>query len=191
MKQVGRELGVRMFGRQRTQGWEPGPHHRPAYRCRDRRAYLGRSFRRRAQDIFDLQDHVTASVVGAIGPKLRKVEIERARAKPTESIDAYDLFLRALALHNTLTVEANKEALRLLERAVAIDPDYASAYGLAAYCHLRQLQRGWGTSAVPGIERGIHSARLAAELGQDDPTRFGWLALFSQCWPVSSRAGWG
>ncbi|MFO0990859.1 MAG: adenylate/guanylate cyclase domain-containing protein [Hyphomicrobiales bacterium] len=126
-------------------------------------------------DIFVLQDRVTASVVGAIGPKLRKVEIERARAKPTENIGAYDLFLRALALHNTLTVEAYEEALRLLDRAVVIDPEYASAYGLAAYCHLRQLQRGWGASAVPGIEKGIRSARLAAELGQDDPEAL-WMA---------------
>lgn len=51
-------------------------------------------------DIFDLQDRVTANVVGAIGPKLRNAEIERARAKPTGNIGAYDLFLRALALHN-------------------------------------------------------------------------------------------
>lgn len=126
-------------------------------------------------DIFALQDRVTASVVGAIGSKLRKVEIERARAKPTESISAYDLFLRALALHNSLTVEGYREALRLLDRAIAIDPEYASAYGLAAYCRLRQLQRGWGASAVPDIEKGIRSARLAAEMGQDDPDAL-WMA---------------
>jgi adenylate cyclase len=119
-------------------------------------------------DIFDLQDRVTANVVGAIGPKLRNAEIERARAKPTGNIGAYDLFLRALALHNSLTVEGNREALRLLDRAVAVDPDYASAYGLAAYCHVRQLQRGWSSSSELDIERGIRLARLAAEKGQDD-----------------------
>src|SRR5262249_9810822 len=54
-------------------------------------------------DVFDLQDRITASVIGAIEPKLRGAEIERARRKPTDNIDAYDLFLRALALHNTLT----------------------------------------------------------------------------------------
>ena len=47
-------------------------------------------------DIFDLQDQVTASVVGAIAPKLEQAEIERARRKPTESLDAYDYFLRTL-----------------------------------------------------------------------------------------------
>ena len=176
VKQVGRQLGVRyvLEGSVRKAGERVRITSQLIDVATGAHIWADR-FDGALSDIFALQDHVTASVVGAIGPKLRKVEIERARAKPTESIGAYDLFLRALALHNTLTVEAYKEALRLLERAVAIDPDYASAYGLAAYCHLRQLQRGWGASAVPGIERGIHSARLAAELGQDDPDAL-WMA---------------
>jgi TolB-like protein/class 3 adenylate cyclase len=77
-------------------------------------------------DIFDLQDRVTASVVGIIEPKLRHAEIERARRKPTESLDAYDLYLRALA-HFDVSYEGNLEALRLLRRAIEIDPQYASA----------------------------------------------------------------
>src|SRR5258708_21292417 len=81
-------------------------------------------------DIFDLQDRVTASVAGIIEPKLRHAEIERARRKPTESLDAYDLYLRALAQFN-VNYEGNREALRLLRRAIEIDPQYAAPYGLA------------------------------------------------------------
>ncbi len=64
--------------------------------------------------IFELQDRVTASVVGAIEPKLRVAEIERAQRKPTGSLDAYDLYLRALLYFHALTVAGSNEALRLL-----------------------------------------------------------------------------
>lgn len=123
-------------------------------------------------DVFDLQDRITSSVIGAIEPKLRHAEIERARHKPTESIDAYDLFLRAIALHNTVTFEDRVEALRLLERAIALDPNYAAAYGLAAYCHLRQRQRDWTASTTA---EGVRLARIAARIGQDDPDAL-WMA---------------
>jgi TolB-like protein len=120
-------------------------------------------------DIFDLQDRVAASVVGAIEPKLRHAEIERARAKPTESIDAYDLFLRALPHHDSYTFEGSREALRLLERAIEIDPDYASAYGLAACCYMRQRAAGWISYMSPMVAEGVRLARLAAKTGPDDP----------------------
>lgn len=123
-------------------------------------------------DVFDLQDRITSSVIGAIEPKLRDAEIERARRKPTDNIDAYDLYLRALALHNTVTYEDSVEALRLLGRAIELDPNYAVAYGLAAYCHLRQRQRGWVPSATT---EGARLARVAARKGQDDPAAL-WMA---------------
>jgi TolB-like protein/tetratricopeptide (TPR) repeat protein len=126
-------------------------------------------------DVFDLQDRITASVIGAIEPKLRGAEIERARRKPTDNIDAYDLFLRALALHNTLTFEDSQEALRLLGRAIELDPNYAAAYGLAAYCHMRQRTRGWVASSTT---EGIRLARIAAWKGQDDPEAL-WMAGIS------------
>src|SRR5439155_14008743 len=76
-------------------------------------------------DIFDLQDRVTANVVGVIEPKLRHAEMERARRKPTGSLDAYDLYLRAFAQF-TGSYEHNREALRLLRCAIEIDPRYAA-----------------------------------------------------------------
>jgi adenylate cyclase len=78
-------------------------------------------------DIFDLQDQVASSVAGAIEPKLRQSEIERARRKPTDSLDAWDLYLRALALRYQYTEESSGEAISLLERALAIDPSCAPA----------------------------------------------------------------
>jgi hypothetical protein len=76
------------------------------------------------EDIFDLQDQVTASVVGAIAPRLEKAEIERAKRKPTDRPDAYDYFLRGMASFYQRTQEANNEALRLFSRAIELDADY-------------------------------------------------------------------
>jgi TolB-like protein/Tfp pilus assembly protein PilF len=176
VKQVGRELGVRyvLEGSVRKAGDRVRIASQLIDAATGAHIWTDR-FDGALSDIFDLQDRVTANVVGAIGPKLRTAEIERVRAKPTESIGAYDLFLRALALHNSLTLEGNRRALGLLERAVAIDPDYASAYGLAAYCHLRQRQRGWSDSSELDIEKGVRWARLAAEKGQDDAEAL-WMA---------------
>jgi len=75
-------------------------------------------------DIFELQDRVASSVVGAIEPKLQKSEIERVARKPTESLGAYDLYLRALEQYHKYTKEGFGEAVALLERALVIDPSY-------------------------------------------------------------------
>ena len=78
-------------------------------------------------DVFDLQDQVAASVVGAIEPRLRLSEMERAARKPTENLDAYDLYLRALAQSYRYTEQGLGEAVVLLRQALAIDPSYAPA----------------------------------------------------------------
>ena len=75
---------------------------------------------------------MTASVVGAIAPKLEQVEIERAKRKPTESLDAYDHYLRGMANLHQWTKESSDEALRQFRRAIELDPGFASAYGMAA-----------------------------------------------------------
>jgi TolB-like protein len=176
VRQVGRELGVRYV--------LEGSVRKAADRIRISSqlvdtasgAYLWTDrFDGRLQDIFDLQDRITASVVGAIEPKLRHAEMERAREKPTENMDAYDLFLRALALHNTRNLENSRGALRLLDRAIAIDQRYASAYALAAYCIHRQRLHGWLSMSDPLVAEGVRMARLAAERGQDDPEAL-WMA---------------
>src|SRR5215469_13412371 len=76
------------------------------------------------EDIFDLQDQVTASVVGAIAPKLEQAEIERAKRKPTESLDAYDYYLRGMAAVHLWTREGNQEAVSHFQRAIELDPSF-------------------------------------------------------------------
>ena len=120
------------------------------------------------ENIFDLQDQVTASVVGAIAPMVEQAEIERARLKPTENLDAYDYFLRGMASFYQRTSEAINDALRLFYKAIEIDPDFASAYGMAAWCYGWRKINGWVTDRVQEVDETARLARRAAELGQND-----------------------
>ncbi len=74
------------------------------------------------EDIFDLQDHVTTSVVGAITPTVEQAEIERAELKPTESLDAYDHYLRGIASQYQWTNEATNEALQTTTKPLSLIP---------------------------------------------------------------------
>ncbi len=76
-------------------------------------------------DIFDLQDRITTNVVVAVEPRLRLAEIERAQRKPTDNLDAYDLYLRALPSINAYTRDGFVDAETMLRRAIALDPSYA------------------------------------------------------------------
>jgi len=125
-------------------------------------------FEGQLEDIFDLQDQMTSSVVGAIAPKLEQAEIERAKRKPTESLDAYDYFLRGMAAVHRWTREDNKEALGLFHRAIELDPNYAAAYGMAARCYSQSKVSGWVTDRLGDIADAEKLARRAAELGKDD-----------------------
>jgi adenylate cyclase len=121
------------------------------------------------EDIFDLQDQVTASVVWAIVPTLEKAEIERAKRKPTESLDAYDYFLRGMAsFHQFASREANAEALRLFNRAIELDPEFASAYAMAAQCYMVRMASNWMNDPTDEIAEGQKLAQRAVELGKDD-----------------------
>jgi adenylate cyclase len=128
VKQVARELGVRYV--------LEGSVRRAASRVRIAGQLIDGStgahlwadrFEGALEDIFDLQDQVTASVVGAIAPRLEQAEIERAKRKPTESLDAYDYYLRGLASCYQRNRESIDEALRLFYRAIELDPDFAAA----------------------------------------------------------------
>ena len=96
-------------------------------------------------DIFELQDQITQSVVGAIAPQLERAEIERAKRKPTESLDAYDYYLRGTAKLHSGSREAIEQALPMFYRAIELDAEFASAYGMAAWCHFWRKLNGWVT----------------------------------------------
>jgi adenylate cyclase len=118
------------------------------------------------EDIFDLQDQVTAKVISAIAPKLEQAEIERAKRKPTESLNAYDYFLRGMASLHQWTKESNDEALRLFPRSIELDPGFASAYGMAAWCYVWRKVNGWMSNNE--LAEVVRLARRAVELGPDD-----------------------
>ena len=169
VKQVGRELGVRyvLEGSLR----KAGNRVRIAGQLIDAStgAHLWADrFEGGLEDIFDLQDQVTASVVGTIGPKLEQAEIERAKRKPTESLDAYDHYLRALSGIHQGTRESTTEALRLLYGALNLDPEFSSAYGMAALCYDLRKWNGWVTNHAHEIAETERLARRAAASGKDD-----------------------
>ena len=118
----------------------------------------------RLEDIFELQDQVTSSVVGAIFPKLQQAEIERARRKPTENLDAYDYYLRGLAAYDVPgkweNRDGNDDALRLFWKAIEFDPDFAAAHAMAAMA--RGANTSWPSSTVITASNPAASASRAA-----------------------------
>src|SRR5262249_20307202 len=126
------------------------------------------------EDVFDLQDQVTISVVSAIAPKLEQVEIERAKRKPTESLDAYDYFLRAIANIHQGTKEAIVDARRQFYQAIELDPDFSSAYGMAAWCDVVRKTNGWMLDVAQEVAETIRLARRATDLGREDAVALCW-----------------
>jgi hypothetical protein len=133
-------------------------------------------------DIFELQDQVVSGVVGAIEPKLRLSEMERAIRKPTENVDAYDLYLRALAEFRKWTAEGWRETIDLLRRALTLDPSYAPAAGLLAWCRVVEMARR--PLSDEEIAEGTRLARQAIEAGRKDPD-----ALWMGGWGIFHLAG--
>jgi adenylate cyclase len=137
-------------------------------------------------DIFDLQDRVASGVIGAIEPKLRQSEIERASRKPTESLNAYDLYLRALAQFHEFTKEGCSEAIRLSRQAFDIDPSYAPAAALIGYSHHMQVLQRWAPSDPAGLAEISSLARRAVQSGKEDPDAL-WMAGFVMAFAGDSQ----
>jgi TolB-like protein/DNA-binding CsgD family transcriptional regulator len=128
----------------------------------------------RLVDIFDIQDQVVDHVAAMIAPTMRRAEIERARRKPTENLTAYDLFLQALPQCRPGSVEV-QEALRLLYRAIDLDPSYGAPYGLAALCHRMQLMFSRKLPSDSRVDEALRLAHVAAEMGKSDSEAL-WMA---------------
>jgi len=182
VKQVGRELGVRYV--------LEGSVRKAANRVRITGQLVDTAtgahlwadrFDGGLGDIFDLQDQVTESVVGAIAPAVEKAEIERAKRKPTESLDAYAIYLRGLArFFQFAGRQANDEALRLFNSAIELDPDFASAYARAALCYVMAKVSGWISRTPNEIAEVTRLAQRAVELGKDDA-----IALADSGWALA------
>jgi TolB-like protein/class 3 adenylate cyclase/Tfp pilus assembly protein PilF len=122
------------------------------------------------EDVFEFQDKITETVVGAIEPTIRKVEIERARRKPIDNLDAYDLYLRALPDVYAFRPKENLSALALLTEAIDLEPSYAPALAHAAWCIEQRLTRSWPRVSENDEERAIALARRAIAADSDDAT---------------------
>ena len=171
VKRVGRELGVRyvLEGSVRKSGNRVRITGQLIDATTGAHLWADR-FDSQLEDIFDLQDQVTQSVVGTIAPTVEKAEIERAKRKPTESLQAYDYYLRALSSFYQFTREQNIETLRLSQAANVIDPEFAAAYAIGAYSYLQRKLFGWSSDAP---QERVEARRLvirAIELDKDDPT---------------------
>jgi TolB-like protein/Tfp pilus assembly protein PilF len=129
-------------------------------------------------DVFELQDRITESVVAAIEPKLQLAEIERLKHKPAANLDAYDLLLRAQQLEYEFTPESLTTALRYLERALALDPSYAPAMALAAYCYVEREFQGWSKDPEAESVEALRLAARAVELARDEANVL-WMAAYT------------
>ena len=175
VRQVGRELGVRYL--------LEGSVRKAANRVRITGQLIDAAsaahlwadrFDGTPEDIFDLQDQVTSSVVGAISPALEQAEIDRVKRKPTESLGAYDYFLRGMAAIYQETLQGHRDALELFYKAIELDPDFASAYGMAAYGYCQRKTNGWIADRETEIAETARLARRAVELDKDDAVAFAW-----------------
>jgi len=127
-------------------------------------------------DIFELQDQVASNVAGAIEPKLRQTEIERASRKPAADLTAYDLYLRALAKSYRFTDEGVAEAVLFARQALAIDPSYAPAAALVGFCRGLQRVQGWGALSAADVAEACRLAQQALEAERNDAETIGQAA---------------
>ncbi len=128
-------------------------------------------------DVFDLQDLVASSIIGAISPRLEQAEIARAKRKPTESLDAYDYHLRGMASLYRWTRVGLEEALPHFYKAMELDPDFAAAQGAAAWCYFWRMANGWMTDRLgetAEVSRLVESVTIA---GKDDAVALAFSGL--------------
>jgi TolB-like protein len=169
VKQVGRELGVRYVLEGGVR--KAGNRIRITAQLVDAETHShiwAERYDRLLDDIFAVQDELTVSVVGAIEPSLRKAEIERIKRKRPNSLDAYDLVLRALPFLYSAMPGGVATAIPLLEQALELEPDYARAQADLAWCLHHRFSRG--QHHEEDRIAAIRYAHAAAAGGGDDAT---------------------
>jgi TolB-like protein len=174
VKQIGRELGVQYVLEGSVR--KSGPRMRVTGQLIDASTdthLWADNFDGAHEDIFDLQDKLTASVVGALIPSMRHAEIERAKHRPTESLDAHLTHMRGVASLYLWTKAGVDEALRLAHEAIKLDPDYSMAYGLAAACYVARKSTGWTTDPAGEMAEVEALTKRGAEVGRDDAWALG------------------
>jgi adenylate cyclase len=167
VKQVGRELGVRyvLEGSVRKGGNRVRITAQLIDATTGAHLWADR-FDGLLEDVFELQDKVAISVAGIIEPTLRQSEIDRARRKRPDSLDAYDLYLRALPFAVAAMPEDADKALPLLDKAIDLEPDFAAAHAMIAWCHEQRYLRGGMQEETKNAA--LRHARHAIAAGGDD-----------------------
>ena len=173
IKQIGRELGVRyvLEGSIRKAGSrvridaqlidaENGVH------------IWTERYDRQIDDIFSMQDDISDKVVGAIEPNLRNAEINRARRRRPDSLEAYDFVLRAQPFAHSHLAEDAAIAIPLLAKALEIEPDYAAAHAPLALCYHSAASSRAGLKEADR-NSAVHHAHAAIASGPDDAAALG------------------
>jgi adenylate cyclase len=175
IKQVGRELGVRYVlegsvrkagGRVRITG-QLIDAATAAHLWADR-------FEGDLSDVFDLQDRVAESVVGAIAPRLIAADTERARRKAPESWDSYDLYLRGIDLFYQRTPESTDQALSFFRKAIDLNPEFGLAHALTAACLLMRPQFGGRSHSAEERSEVLRLTNRALALDHDNEWILAW-----------------
>ena len=167
VREIGKTLGVRyvLLGGLRKVGWRVRITAQ-LLEAENRATLWADTFDGSLEDVFDLQDRIADQIIGLLEPRLQRSEIERATRTHPRNVDAYSLYLRALALVSAHMPEDAERALPLLDRALHLDPDYVSAHALAAWCHEWRFTR----SGFQESERQLAFQHARAAAAGDDPT---------------------
>jgi TolB-like protein/cytochrome c-type biogenesis protein CcmH/NrfG len=169
IRQVGRELGVRYV--------LEGSVRRIGDRVRITAQLIEAStgnhiwaerYDRDLEDIFSVQDEITAQVAGSILPEVLSAEMQRARHKPSESLDVWNFAVRGRWHVLRITQEDNVEAKRFFGKALELEPNYIPALSFLVYCHICDVLFGWSSSPPESITEAQRLARKAASLDEND-----------------------
>jgi adenylate cyclase len=121
------------------------------------------------EDFFDLEDRITEQVAGALQPSIRIAEIERSRRKRPQDLGSYDFTMRAMPHVWAFEKVESARAIELLEKALAIDPEYPLALSLAGWCHAQRSVYNWAEDIAGSQAMARSLAERAAEISGDDP----------------------
>ena len=125
------------------------------------------------EDVFDLQDRITAAVAGQLPLRIEQAEIERVRTRPTADPGAYDSFLHGLRGLHRSTRASVEEALKHFYRAIELDPGFAEPYAWASIAYTRRKQGQWMADPRVECEEGVRLGRIGAELRPDSSLTVG------------------
>lgn len=173
IKQVAQDLGVRYVLEGSTR--RSGERVRVTAQLIDAAAgshVWAECYDRRIEDIFDLQDEMTQTIVGAVEPELSAAERKHALTKAPDSLDTWEFYQRALWHLWKYQKEHYKQAMELLRQATEMDPDFAPAYAWQAYGHYHGAIKGWTQDLERALEEGMHASEKALTADDKDPISY-------------------